>query len=158
VSPPTRVVTEYTYDHAGNLTRVLRGKFDTNAVRATDYAYDGAGRVRSETQYPDWPTTTPTLVPTTTYDLNGNRATATDQLGRTTTFGYDARNRLTSVDYSDAGTADVSYAYDADGHRTSMTDGTGTTSYTLDGPTRINPIMSGRDSALLGTGSAPSIA
>jgi RHS repeat-associated protein len=132
VSPSTRVVTEYTYDHAGNLTRVLRGKFDTNAVRATDYAYDGAGRVRSETQYPDWPNTSPTLVATTTYDLNGNRATATDQLGRTTTFGYDALNRLTSVDYSDAGTADVSYAYDADGNRTSMTDGTGTTSYTLD--------------------------
>jgi YD repeat-containing protein len=51
---------------------------------------------------------------------------------QTTTYGYDPRNRLTSIDYSAAGTPDVAYAYDANGNRTSMADGTGTTTYTSD--------------------------
>ena len=50
----------------------------------------------------------------------------------TTTNTYDADNRLLSTSYSDGATPPVSYAYDADGRRVSMTDGTGTTTYDYD--------------------------
>jgi len=132
-NPPSGVITtEYAYDAAGNLTRMTRAKGDAANERVTDYVYDGRGLVRRETQYPSWPTTTPTLVASSAYDPNGNLAVATDQLNRTTTFSYDALNRLTGIDYSDPGTVDVGYGYDANDNRTSMTDGTGTSSYTYD--------------------------
>jgi YD repeat-containing protein len=142
-APPAGVITtEYGYDAAGNLTRMTRAKGDSTYERATDYVYDGRGLVRRETQYPSWPTTSPTLVATSTYDPNGNAAVATDQLDRTTTFAYDLLNRPTSIDYSDAGTPDVTYAYDANGNRTSMTDGTGPSSYVYDELDRILSVTS----------------
>jgi YD repeat-containing protein len=73
-----KIVTQYQYDHLGNLSRVLRAATDTSNVRATDYAYDGLNRVRTETQYPSWPTTTPTLVTQSTFDGNGNRTRLQD--------------------------------------------------------------------------------
>ncbi|HVC32501.1 MAG TPA: hypothetical protein VNL16_03220, partial [Chloroflexota bacterium] len=79
------------------------------ARRATDYTYDGLNRLRSETQYPSWPATTPTLVTGYTYDGNGNRLTLKDPLGQTTTYGYDPLNRLTSLTYSDGVTPNVAY-------------------------------------------------
>ena len=63
-------------------------------------------------------TTSGALVATSTYSATGNAATLVDPLGRTTTHGYDALDRLTSVDYSDTGTADVAYTYDANGNMT----------------------------------------
>src|SRR5207248_3089260 len=99
---------------------------------STSYAYDGLNRLRQETQYPSWPTTTPTLATQYGYDANSNRATVVDPLGRTTTLGYDPLNRLTVLTYSDGVTPGVTYAYDANGNRLTMADGTGTTSYTLD--------------------------
>jgi len=131
--PPAGVITtEYAYDAGGNLVRMTRAKGDVAAERVTDYVYDGRGLVRRETQYPSWPTTSPTLVASSTYDPNGNLAVATDQLGRTTTYTYDALNRPVSMDYSDPATPDVAYAYDANGNRNSMTDGTGATTYAYD--------------------------
>ena len=51
-------MTAYEYDNSGNLFRVIRAAGDSSYERVTDYVYDGLNRVRSETQYPDWPTTT----------------------------------------------------------------------------------------------------
>ncbi len=87
------------------------------AERATAYAHDGLGRLRSETQYPAWPSTVGALLSTFAYDPNGNLASRTDPLGQTTGLAYDALNRLTAVDYADAGTADVAYTYDANSNR-----------------------------------------
>jgi RHS repeat-associated protein len=132
-SPPTDVTTtEYAYDAAGNVIRATRALDHATDERATAYVYDGRGLRRAETQYPSWPSPAGSLVTTNTYDANGNRATLIDPLGQTTTYGYDRLNRLTSIDYSDSGTADVAYAYDANSNRTSMDDGTGTTSYAHD--------------------------
>ena len=132
-SPPATVYkTTYTYDNLGNLSQITRDAGDSANERATAYTYDGLNRLRSETQYPAWPTTTPTLVTSYTYDANSNRVTLTDPLGKATTYVYDALNRLTSISYKLHNTHGVTYAYDADNNRTSMVDGTGTTTYTYD--------------------------
>jgi RHS repeat-associated protein len=68
--------------------------------------------------------------------------TLLDPLSRTTSSGYDALNRLTTIDYSDVTTPDVGYAYDANGNRTSMTDGTGSTTYGSDELDRLVSVTS----------------
>ncbi len=141
-TPDPEIVTEYQYDHGGNLSRVIRARVDAANERATDYVYDGLNRVRKETQYPDWPSTGTTLVTQYGYDLAGNRTSLIDPLNQTTTFGYDNLNRLTSVGYSDGQTPNVSYAYDANGNRSSMADGTGTTSYSYDELDRLLAVTS----------------
>jgi RHS repeat-associated protein len=142
-SPPAGVITtEYAYDAAGNRTRATRAKGDAANERVTDTTFDGRGLIRSETQYPAWPSTSGSLVTTTTYDPDGDLATLLDPLGKTATYGYDALDRLTSIDYSDAGTPDVAYGYDADGNRTSMSDGTGSSSFASDELGRLTAITS----------------
>ena len=130
--PSPKIAVTYAYDHLGNLVRVTRAAGDATNERATAYAYDGLNRLRQETQYPSWPAVSPTLVTQTAYDPNGNRTSVTDPLGKTTTFGYDAVNRLTTVTFNDPATPNVTYAYDPDGNRASMQDGTGTTTYAHD--------------------------
>jgi YD repeat-containing protein len=117
-NPPGEIVTAYSYDNLGNLSRVLRASGDATNERATDYTYDGLNRVRKETQYPSWPTTTPTLVTQTSYDGNGNRTQLQDAFPtpQLTTFSYDTLNRLTSIAYSQkdpstSTTANVTYTY-----------------------------------------------
>lgn len=133
-SPPSTVyTTEYVYDPMGNLSRVTRADGDSTYERVTDYAHDGLGRLREEVQYPEWPSTSVQLVFTYTYDLDGNMATRDDALGRTTTYTYDALNRMTYVDYEDVETSvDVEYTYDADGNRLSMDNTVADYDYTYD--------------------------
>jgi len=66
------------------------------------------------------------------YDPVGNLTSVKDAAGRTTSYGYDTANRLTEVSYSDGKTPNVKYEYDADGNRTKLTDGTGSTTYRYD--------------------------
>lgn len=78
---------------------------------------------------------------TSTYDAAGNLSTLTTNGGQAT-YGYDAANATTSITYSNPATGfaaatNVTYAYDADGHRTSMTDASGTTTYTYDSLERL---------------------
>lgn len=142
-NPPASVIDiEYAYDAGGNLTRVTRAAGDPQNERVTDYAYDGRGLPRTETQYPNWPSTSGSLVNATTFDANGNRLTTTDPLGQLTTYAFDALNRLTGIDYADPGTADVAYTHDANGNRASMIDGTGTTTYTYDESNRLVSVTS----------------
>ena len=71
------------------------------------------------------------------YNLDGDLTSLTDPESRTTTYGYDANNELTSIAYSDGVTPNVTYGYDSDGERTTMTDGTGTTTYSHDSLGRL---------------------
>lgn len=110
---------------------------DGNAISQTDgnghsttYAYNALGRVASVTDADGHKTSY-------TYDGNGNLVTAVDPSGRTTTYGYDLDDRVISLSYADGLTANVTLAYDADGRRASMSDGTGTTSYTYDPSGRL---------------------
>jgi len=137
-STPTPLYrTTYTYDDLGLLTRVTRAAADAQNERATDTAYDGLLRVRKETQYPLWPIQTGALVTTYQYDPNNNLASMTNPLAKTTTYGYDVLNRLVSITYTDANTPNVTNAYDRNGNRTSMVDGTGTTTYASDQQGRL---------------------
>jgi RHS repeat-associated protein len=73
------------------------------------------------------------------YDANGNLLAEQDPAGTcaggwqssnlTTSHAYDTANRLTSTSYSDGTTPNVTIGYDNDGQRTSMIDGTGTSSF-----------------------------
>jgi len=82
------------------------------------------------------------------YDPAGNLIKLTDAANRTTTYSYDADNRLTHIAYSDGKTPDVSYEYDADGDRTTMTDGSGTTTYTYDLFDRLTEATNGHGSSV----------
>ena len=138
VTDPLGHVTGYGYDADNELTSVTRADGTT-----LGYAYDGAGNLTGQTDAANNLTTygydplnrvvsmTDPLNRTTTYayDPAGNLTSLTNPSGQVTSFTYDAANEQTGVSYSDGTTPAVSYAYDADGRRVAMTDGTGTTSY-----------------------------
>lgn len=117
---PTNAVTNVVYNANDLVTRIT----DPRNL-ATAYVYNGLGD-RTSTQSPDTGTTTKT------YDAAGNVLTSTDARGMTTTFTYDALNRLASLTYADGKT--VAYAYDqgtnGKGHLTTMTDPSGSTTWT----------------------------
>lgn len=140
VTAPDNTVSAYAYDQVGNLT----GRTDANN-HLTTFAYDAANRLSS------------VLTPlnarwTYNYDANGNLTKVVDANGNATpdpadgatAYTYDALGRLTGIDYSDA-TPDVQFAYDANGNRTSMTDGAGTVSYIHDPLDRLTEVARGSD-------------
>jgi RHS repeat-associated protein len=142
VTTPTPLIkTTYSYDSLGNLITVLRDA-GGSAPSTVGYTYDGLNRVRTEKQYPNGPTATPTLLTSYAYDLANNRTQLTDPLGQTTSYTYDNLNRPTGVSYTGTVTpVAVSYTYDADGNRLTMGDGTGTTTYSYDEQDRLLSVM-----------------
>ena len=120
VKEPNGTVTETEYDGAG----LVVGQADGNKHK-TKYVRDALGEV-TEVIDPLGRKTTKE------YDKAGNLTSLTDPAKRTTTYKYDAANRLKEITYSDGKTPTVKYAYDEDGDRTSMVDGTGTTTYGYD--------------------------
>ncbi|HEU5270575.1 MAG TPA: DUF6531 domain-containing protein [Jatrophihabitans sp.] len=145
--------TTYAYDAAGELTSTgradgttlrtdywpdstIRHQYD-HANQATTYDYDAVGNLASITD----PLGRATLLDV---DGVGNLVTRTDPAGRTTTYSYDAADQLTAVNYSDPATPDVTnVSYDADGQRTAMTDGTGTTTWAWDSLHRMTSTTTG---------------
>ncbi len=91
----------------------------------TTFGYDGQGRQNGRTDA-DHRTSG------SRYDPAGRLVGTTDASGRTTTLGNDPAGRPTSVSYSDGVTPAVHYTYDADGRKATMTDGSGTSSWTYD--------------------------
>lgn len=141
VIAPDSTVTSYGYDAAGNLIKRTDAK-----LRVTTYGYDAANRLSTVTS----PTS---QVWTYTHDPASNLTKVVNAAGNATpdpadgtiTYGYDALNRPVSVDYSDA-TPDVTYAYDAAGNRTQMTDGSGTETYAYDSLSRLTGVTRGTSS------------
>jgi RHS repeat-associated protein len=144
--------TTYTYDADNERTKVK----EPNGT-VTETGYDGAGQVTSQTDGNKHETkyvrnvleqVTEVVDPlgrktTKEYDAAGNLKALIDPAKRTTTYTYDAANRLKEVGYSDGKTHALKYEYDADGDRTSMVDGTGTTNYTYDQLDRLTESKDG---------------
>lgn len=108
------------YDRNGRATSYTNGN-----GKATTYGRDLAGLITSVTD---------PLNRVTRYEHDGagNVTRKTDALDRVTTYSYDGAGALTAIDYSDEGTPDATFGYDAAGRRTSSTDGTGSSSYGYD--------------------------
>lgn len=119
------------YDPVGNLTSKTDG-----AGRATTYTYNPANKLIATSD----PLNRNTQFG---YDLAGNQTTITDATGRITTRTYDDANHLTGIAYSDTTTPAVTYTYDAGGRRATMSDGTGTTTYSWDSIGRLSEVVSG---------------
>jgi RHS repeat-associated protein len=159
---PLGHATKYAYDANGNLESVTDANgHKTTYIYDADNAptkrelpngtiietgYDGAGQTTSQTDGNKHTTkyarnvleqvteVTDALGRKTTkeYDKAGNPTKFTDPLKRSTTNVYDAANHLKETAYSDGKTHLIQYEYDADGARTKMIDGTGTTTLTYD--------------------------
>jgi RHS repeat-associated protein len=155
-TPPNYYLTNYIYDVVGNLTQVVQG------AQTRTYLYDGLSRLIQETT-PEGGTVSYSYT-NGGFPCSGNpsnvcsrTAPAPNQSSPsvtvTTTYCYDALNRLISKGYSAqplscpiAGPA-VSYQYDqggasshALGRLTTVTDSTGTEQYAYDSAGRISQI------------------
>jgi RHS repeat-associated protein len=147
----------YTYDAANQLTLVTRADnstrgfgYDVNGDvtqvqdglhQATNVSYDPMGRPISLTD---------PLNRTTAYgyDPAGRITSVTDAMGRTTSLAYDAGGELVSESYSDGITPNAHYSYDAIGRPTSMSDGTGTSTFGYDSLHRLVQTTNGAGSAV----------
>jgi YD repeat-containing protein len=128
-------LTKYEYDAQDNLTKVTDPK-----SLATTYSYNGFNELISQTS-PD------TGLTSFTYDNNGNMLTKTDARNITVAYGYDNLNRVTAINYPAVLTnptvpaQTITYTYDTcnngKGRLCSVTDRTGTTTYTYDNQGRI---------------------
>lgn len=133
--------TRYGFDEVGN----LKTRTDANN-HMTSYGYDAANRLTSvlTPRNEQW---------TYGYNANGDVTSLVDANGNasatagdgTTTFGYDVLDRLTSIGYSDS-TPTVGLGYDANGNRTSMSDGAGSENSTYDPLNRLTQVSRGTDS------------
>lgn len=96
----------------------------------TTYGYDTLNRLTSRTDPLG-------RQQTYAYNANGQHTRTTDPIGRTTIRSYDLAGQLTAISYSDGTTPGVTYDYDAAGRRTSMSDGSGQSTYSYDALHRI---------------------
>ncbi|MBK6686385.1 MAG: RHS repeat protein [Deltaproteobacteria bacterium] len=110
--------TQYGWCRCGEMKRLVDG-----SGNSTEWTRDTRGRVTRKTyadgSHYDYE-----------YDFSGRLRREFDALARSKTFEYSLDDRLLFLNYSDAATADVTYAYDPWFPRiTSRVDGVGTTSY-----------------------------
>lgn len=173
VTDPLGHITRFSYDPDSNRTSVIdpngretkteynlanepvKVTLPNGATRET--GYDAAGQITTQTDGNKHTTTytrnvleqiteitDPLLHKTTkTYDATGNLASITDPAKRTTSFTYNKDNQPVKITYSDGVTPTVEYEYDKDGNRTSMTDGSGKTTYTHDQLDRLTKVTDG---------------
>ncbi|HTM39199.1 MAG TPA: RHS repeat-associated core domain-containing protein [Terriglobales bacterium] len=123
VTDPQNGMTQYAYDTENNLTSITDA-----AGHITQYDHDAQGRV-TQTTFPS------SLIETYIYDAKGNLTSKTDRKNQTITYNYDPLGRLTSKAYPDS--TQVNYTYDAASRLTTVTDPTGTYTYTYDNMGRL---------------------
>jgi RHS repeat-associated protein len=150
-------ITGYSCDLADQRTKTTRADGTTletsyGSDGTVSKTIDGMGRI---TKYSYNPLALPISVTDPlgrstkyTYDGVGDQLTLTDPSGQVTTYTYDADQEITSISYSDGKTPHVTLAYDADGQRTSMTDGTGTSSWGYDSLRRVTATRTGAGTEL----------
>ncbi|MGV3663330.1 MAG: RHS repeat-associated core domain-containing protein [Prosthecobacter sp.] len=74
------------------------------------------------------------------YDGNGNAVSRTDGNGLQTQYTYDVMNRITGIDYPGGSSPDVSFTFDLNGNRATMTDMTGVTTFGHDRYDRLTRV------------------
>jgi RHS repeat-associated protein len=128
VTNPANETTTYGYDWVGNMTSIQDAKSHT-----TSFQYNGLHQRTRQTL----PITS--IFATYTYDENGNLHTLTDFNGKTTTYTYDKLNRITNIapDASLSGQTPIGFTYYSTGDRKTMTDASGTTSYSYNARNRL---------------------
>lgn len=120
-------VLRWCYDAAGRQTGYTDG-----AGTVVSYAYDAAGRTTARNA----PGEGESIY---RYDLAGNLTEWVGSDGGVTSYRYDGLSRLTVVAYPDD--AGVEFGYDAVGRRTSMSDGSGRTTYEYDAAGRLAAVV-----------------
>lgn len=93
--------------------------------KKTTYGYDNQDRQTTVTDADNHTTTT-------TYDPAGLTTKTTTPKNITATRTYDSAGRVASLSYSDGTPGISAVAYDQNGHRTRITDGTGTSTWAYD--------------------------
>jgi YD repeat-containing protein len=137
------VLTHNTYDRLGNVVSTTQSFADGSDARTSTYAYDLLNRQTGVTDGEGFSTTiaydafgnqvsiTHGQYLVSSSDPNYSAAKAAQALPQTSTFVYDAHDRMLSM--TDALGIVTSYQYDVIGNRTSTTDGNGNaTQYTYD--------------------------
>ncbi len=119
---PTGVVTEFGYDGFGRKVRSTDG---TGRTKRLDHDLFGQVTKESDLKADGDPIRTLSYA----YDNAGNVASATDALGRVTTYAYNAADQLIRQVEPVSATASITttFGYDAAGNRTRYTDGRGNT-------------------------------
>jgi RHS repeat-associated protein len=133
VTDPDGNVTSTAYDAAGRATTVVQG-YGTAAASTSTLLYDAAGNLQSET--------------------TGYSPTASYSHPSTTSYGYDALNRVTTTitGYGTSAAATVVTAYDAAGNVLSVTDPNGNvTSYGYDPLNRQVTLIEGYNTTAAST-------
>jgi RHS repeat-associated protein len=132
-------ITAYDYDNAGRLTttQLPNGVLTTNS-------YDAANRLISIIHKKET-----TLLESFSYTLDpvGNRLSMTDADG-TTSYTYDALDRLMTVSYPTGTPGTVSYTYDPMGNRLTMTEDSVVTAYVYDEADRLISKTKGTETTL----------
>jgi len=154
----------YCYDPAGNQTSAVYPDGNTSGTAAcstsspwtvtaspqaayqTTHSYDSLGELVQTVTPATGASSTPTT--TATYDAAGNMLTSTDPDGVTTTWTYTPLSKVATISYSGSSAHAVSYAYDASGNQTGMTDGTGASSYVYDSFAELTSAQDGAGQAL----------
>ncbi len=131
--------TANTFNARDQVTQVrqFQGSDTSSVYQDTTITFDGYGRLQTK-HVPEQNAGTATVY---AYNSDDTVSSVTDARGASATYTYNNRHLATGISYSaPAGitpTSNVSFAYDAVGNRTSMTDGTGTQSYAYDQLSRM---------------------
>lgn len=113
----------FSYDSAGNRLSIKDGN---NSVTSWEY---NARNLVSAKEFSDGSRYT------YRYDADGNLTLKVDSKNQATNYSYNAFQQLQNIDHSSD--ADVEFGYDNLGRRTSMSDGTGITSWNYDAIGRL---------------------
>ncbi len=135
--------TTFTYNARDQITlaRQFAGPTSSTTFKDTTSIYDGFGRLKTQhlpQQQVDVNNSASTDHTAWKYNSDDTVQSVVDARGVITSFTYNDRRLPTRIEFDSGGipasnnvqpTADIEFAYDARGNRTSMSDGSGTVSY-----------------------------
>jgi RHS repeat-associated protein len=136
VTDPLGAVTSSDYDDDGQLLAIT----DPNQ-HTTSYTYDPAGNLLQRRD----PLGRDTAW---TYDRDGLQASTSTPGGLVTSYDHDQAGHLTTTDFSDPATHDVTLGYDPLGRRSTMTDASGTSSYSYTNTGKLAQVTDGHGDTL----------